>query len=113
MFSSLAPLPFIPFTTEEIAGCINEGAKEQHQLQIKHYFFHLSFNSTLILINGISSDLQKLLKYLNSTAIVAFFKIPFAPSASVFSNNLALYSKDLKLLLLAISALKGNASSFE
>ena len=40
------------------------------------YFVHLSFNSTLQLINGISSDLQKLLKYFNMTAIAAFLKIP-------------------------------------
>ena len=45
--------------------------------------------------------------------VVAFFKIPFALSALVFSNNLALYIKDLKLLVLAISALKLVASSFE
>ena len=71
----------------------------------------MSFNSTLQLINGISSDLQKLIKYFNGTAIVAFLEIPFAPSASVFSNNLALNLKDLKLLVLAISALKFVASS--
>ena len=35
----------------------------------------------------ILNDLQKLLKYFNGTAIVAFFKTPFATSASVFSNN--------------------------
>ena len=58
------------------------------------YFVNL--NSTLQLINGISSDHQKLLKYFNGTAIVAFFRISFAQSASVFSNNLALYLKDLK-----------------
>ena len=42
------------------------------------YFFHLSFNFTLQLINGISRDLQKLRKYFNEAVIVAFFKIPFA-----------------------------------
>ena len=42
------------------------------------YFVHLSFNSTLQLINGISSDLQKLLKYFNDAAILAFFRIPSA-----------------------------------
>ena len=53
--------------------------------------------------------------YLNilMTAIVAFLEILFAPSASVFPNNLALYLKGLKLLSLAISALKLVASSFE
>ena len=53
--------------------------KLMHQLQTKHStFFHLSFNSTLQLINVISSDLQKLLKYFIDTAIVAFFRIPLA-----------------------------------
>ena len=70
------------------------------------YFVHLSFNSTLQWINGISSNLQKILKYFNSTAMAAFFRILFAPSVSVFPSNLVLYIKHLKLLLLAISALK-------
>ena len=34
------------------------------------YFIHLSFNSPLQFINGISSDLQKLLKYFNGAAVV-------------------------------------------
>ena len=46
--------------------------------------------------------------YLN---IVAFLKIQFAPSATIFSNNLSVYLKDLKLLSLAMSALKLVASS--
>ena len=70
------------------------------------YFVHLSFNCTLQLINGVSSDLQKLLKYFNGTAIIAFPKTPFVPSETVFSNNLDLYLKDLKLSSLAMSALK-------
>ena len=77
------------------------------------YFVHLSFNSTLKLINGISSDIQKLVKYFNGIEIVPFLKIPFAASASVVSNNLALYLKDLKLLVLARSALKLVVSSLE
>ena len=92
----------------ELASLLSAPAAEKTQS-----FIHLSFNSTFQLINDISSDLQKLLKYFNDTAIVGFFKIPFAPSTSVFSNHLALYSKDLKLLSLAISALKLVASSFE
>ena len=63
------------------------------------------------------SDLQKLLEYFNGTATVAFFRIPLAwfgaSLGTVFPNNLALYPKDLKLLVLAISALKLNASSFK
>ena len=39
------------------------------------YFVHLSFNSALPLISSISSDLQKLLKYFNDTAIDAFCRI--------------------------------------
>ena len=45
--------------------------------------------------------------------LLHFLKILFALSASVFPNNLVLYLKDLKLLSLAISALKLAASSFE
>ena len=39
------------------------------------FFVHLSFNSTPKLIYDISSDLQKLLRYFNCTAIVAVFRI--------------------------------------
>ena len=77
------------------------------------YFVYLSFNSTLQLINYISSDLQKLLKYFSGTAIAAFLKIPFAPFAAVFPNNLALYLNDIKFSSLAISALKLIASPLE
>ena len=81
------------------------------------HFVHLSFNSTLQLISGISSNLQKLLKYFNGTAIIAFLTIPLASFGlswtTVFPNILDLCSKDLKLLSLAITALKLVASSFE
>ena len=75
------------------------------------YFLHLTFNSTQQLINCISSDLQKLLKYFNGTAIAAFLKIPFAPSATLFPNNLVLYLKDLKLSLFSVLLCKSIASS--
>ena len=39
---------------------------------------HLSFNLTFQLNNGLSSDLQKLLKYFIGIAVVAFLKIQFA-----------------------------------
>ena len=42
------------------------------------YFDRLSFNYILQLTNGISSDLQKLLKYFNGTAVVTFFRILLA-----------------------------------
>ena len=77
------------------------------------YFVHLSFNFALQSINDILSNLQKLLKYFNGTAIVASFRIPLTPSVSVISNTLALYINDLKLTLLNISALKLVASSLE
>ena len=58
------------------------------------YFVHFSrFNSSLELINDISCDIQKLFKYVNGTAIVAFFRIllaELARGATVFPNNLAL-----------------------
>ena len=52
------------------------------------WFIHLSFNLTFQLVNGILSDLQKLLRYFNGTAIIAFFRISLLPSAAVFLNNL-------------------------
>ena len=60
-----------------------------------------------------SNDLQKLLKYFNGTAIVAFFRIPFSPSASVFSNNLVFHLKNLKPSVFSILAFKLVALSFE
>ena len=58
------------------------------------HFVHLSFNSTFQWINDISSDLQKLLKYFEDTAIVAFFRILLAwfevARATVFPNKLVL-----------------------
>ena len=81
------------------------------------YLVHLSFNSILPLISGISSDLQKLLIYFNGTAIVAFFRIPLAASgagwAAVFLNKLALYLKDLNSSVFAVSASKLGVSSLE
>ena len=53
---------------------------------------------------------MRLLEYSNDTAIVEFFRIPLGSfgmtCATVVSNNLALYLKDLKRLLLAKSILK-------
>ena len=70
------------------------------------YFVHFIFNSTLQLISGISSDLHKLLWYFNGTAIVVFFDIPLFQSALVFPNNLALYLKDLKSIILLNISIK-------
>ena len=76
-----------------------------------HWFIHLSFDSPLQPINGVSSDLQKLLKYFNDITNTVFFKIPFTSSALVFPNNLALYFGNLKLLPSSILALNLVASS--
>ena len=45
--------------------------------------------------------------------LLHFFNNPFALSALVFPNNLALYLKDLKALPLAIYELKSVVSSFD
>ena len=39
------------------------------------YLVYLRFNSTLQLINGTLNNPPKMLKYFNSTAIIAFFRI--------------------------------------
>ena len=75
----------------------------------KHYFNFA--------INGISSDLQVLLRYFNDTAIVTFLRISLLLSsagwASVSSTNLLLYMKDLKATSFAILAINLAASSLE
>ena len=61
------------------------------------------------------SDLQKLRKYFNAN--IAIFRIILAcfgeGGTTVFPNNLALYLKDLKLLVLAILASELVATSLE
>ena len=63
---------------------------------------HLSFNSALQLINGISRN------YLN-----ILIAQQLCSTASVFLNKLALYLKDLQLSVFAILALKLVVSSSE
>ena len=63
------------------------------------------------LINEMSSDLQKLLRYVNDTAIVSFYRIQFA--AVVYPINLVLYLKDLEVLLPSIPAAILVVSSLE
>ena len=77
------------------------------------HFIHLSFKSTLQLINVIFSDLQNLYRYFNVTAIVVIYKISFATLPSVVPKNLVLYLKDLKSSVFTISLLKLIVSSFE
>ena len=77
------------------------------------YSLNVSFNFIFQLINDISSNLEKLLKYFNGRGIIAILKFLFASSISVFPNNLVLYLKELKLSLLAISALTLIVSSLE
>ena len=66
----------------------------------------LNSYAILQLINGISSNRKKSLWYFNGAAIVTFFRIVLTPSETVFSNNLALNSKYLKLILFAVPASK-------
>ena len=74
-------------------------------------FGHLSVNFTSQLINGISSNHQKLLRYFKSSAIVSFSRITLETVSPI---NVVLYLKDLTLLSsFVISLLKSAASSFE
>ena len=52
------------------------------------FSFHVNENSTLQLINGISNDIQKLLKYFNGTAI-------FTPFLFVIKRDLYLNDDEL------------------
>ena len=60
-------------------------------------FVYLSFDSNLQLITDISSDLQKLFRYLNGAAILASSRIMFAwfglGCSALSPNNLDLYWK--------------------
>ena len=80
-------------------------------------FVYSSLHSAMQLINGISRDLQKLLKYFNGTAIAVLFRIPLALFIAgwppLLSNNLALYLKDLKSSVFSMLLLKPVVSSFE
>ena len=62
----------------------------------------------VILINGISNNLQKLRRYFNGTTIFVFFKKLFPPSASdVFPARAALYVNYWELSILKLSLLTG------
>ena len=71
---------------------------------------HLSFKSTLQLISYLSSGLQKLLRYFNGVAIVAFFRIRLiwfgAGWSFVSPTNSVLFTEDWKAALFPISAIK-------
>ena len=62
-------------------------------------FVHLSFDSTFQLSNGISSDLQKLLRLFNGTVIDAVFRTSFAATALPINVS---FMKDLKSLIFSI-----------
>ena len=55
------------------------------------FLFHVNGSSTLQLINGISNDLQKFLKYFNGTAIFTPF---FLPPFGMVPIRFDLYLKD-------------------
>ena len=79
-------------------------------------FVHWNFNSTLQLINGISSYFQKF-RHFNGTAIAASFRISSLTFGtgwvSVSPTNLDLYMKDLKAAVFLILALMLVASCLE
>ena len=77
------------------------------------YFFHLCFNLILQLISDILSNLQKSLRYLNSTAIAVLLKIPLALLPSMSPNSLALYLNYLKVSSLELLLLNLLVYSFE
>ena len=56
-----------------------------------HFSFHVNESSTLQLINNISNDLQKLLKYISGTAISTPSFFLLAPCASVLPTRFDLY----------------------
>ena len=74
------------------------------------FLIHFSESSIFQLINGISNDLQKLLKYFSGTAIFTPF---FVPLFSVAPITLAFYSNEGALLLLVTSALLTTSSLFK
>ena len=68
------------------------------------FLFHDNESSTLQLINGISSDLQKLLNYFNGTAIFTPFFLP--PFGMVpIKSDLYLKDEELSVLTSEISPL--------
>ena len=74
------------------------------------FSYHLNESSTLQLIDGISNDLKKLLKYFNGTAIFTPSFFLLSQSASVLPIRFDLYLKDeellvVKLIFLIISSL--------
>ena len=68
----------------------------------KHLSYHFNESSTLQLINGISNDLQKLIKYFNGTPIFIPFFLPLFPVSPV---RLALCLNEGALSSLVTSAL--------
>ena len=68
----------------------------------KHFSIEFIESSILQLINGISSDPQKFLKYFNGTAIFTPF---FIPLLSVLPIILALYLNEKELLLVTSALL--------
>ena len=64
-----------------------------------HFLFYVNESSTLQLVNGISNDLQKLLRYINGTTIFTPSFFLFAPFASVLPIRFDLYLNDQEFLL--------------
>ena len=76
------------------------------------FSIHFNESSILQLINGISNDLQKLLKYFNGTAIFTPFHVPSFPALpirlAIYLNKGALLSLVTFVLLSSSSLLKSH-----
>ena len=88
-FVSFALSSFDKVTTgaQSFASVIVKAALSTKLVKMQ-FLFHVNETSTLQLINGISNDLQKLLKYFNGTAI-------FTPFLLVIRLDLYLYDDEL------------------
>ena len=63
----------------------------------RQWFVHLEFDSNLQLINDISSDLQKLIKFFNGAAIFTYSELEQISLPPL--NNLVLHLEDIKTLI--------------
>ena len=76
-----------------------------------HSFFHVKFNLILQLINGISNDLKKLLKYFNGKTTFTFI-LAILLATTRLPNKLTLYLKELELSVVkSLIALASGGSS--
>ena len=95
----VAPFALIALASVPIAAVVNT-----------QFSIHINESSILQLINGISNDLQKLLKYFSGTAIFIPFFVPFA---SVSAVRLAFYINKGALVTFALLAISSLLKSYK